>query len=582
MTALAMRPWELGLAGLWRSVTDPRVLAALRLSFGAAALAALINMPIGLLIAWVMVRFRFPGRRMADSLIDLPLALPTAVAGIALTGLLAPKGWLGGILAPMGIKIAYTPLGILIALIFVGVPFVVRTLQPVMLDLPLDAEEAAATLGASRWQTWRLVVLPALLPALMAGFGAAFARGVGEYGSVIFIAGNMPMRTEIAPLLILVRLEQLDYAGAAALGLVMLAASRRPTEEPASVKWALITLTAILIGTLLVLPMAVVFGQALSRGLQAAWDSLQDPDAIAAIRLTGIVALVTVPLNTVFGVAASWCVSRFRFPGRSLLVTLIELPFSVSPVISGLVWVLLFGANGWFGPFLERHGIRVIFAVTGLILATTFVTLPFVARTLLPLMQSQGTDEEEAALTLGASPWQMFRRVTLPNIRWGLIYGVLLCNARAMGEFGAAAVVSGHIRGQTTTMPLLIEALFNDYDWVGAFTMAALLCLLALVALVVKSLLDWRIALRGVPALRFSCTITSGIARFDDPGIAELHTTLRNGPATAVIRPHEITLQPGAGEARIVSTNQTGPLARIAVQIGPRLIEVLRPKRLSV
>jgi sulfate transport system permease protein len=201
------------------------VLAALRLSFGAAALAALINVPVGLLIAWVMVRFRFPGRRMADSLIDLPLALPTAVAGIALTGLLAPKGWLGGMLAPMGIKVAYTPLGILIALIFVGVPFVVRTLQPVMLDLPLDAEEAAATLGASRWQTWRLVVLPALLPALMAGFGAAFARGVGEYGSVIFIAGNMPMRTEIAPLLILVRLEQLDYAGAAALGLVMLATS---------------------------------------------------------------------------------------------------------------------------------------------------------------------------------------------------------------------------------------------------------------------------------------------------------------------------------------------------------------------
>jgi sulfate transport system permease protein len=225
MAALALRPWELGVGGVWRSVTEPRVLAALRLSFAAATIAALVNVPLGLLTAWVMVRLRFPGRNLADSLIDMPLALPTAVAGIALTGLFAPRGWLGALLAPLGIKVAYTPLGILVALIFVGFPFVVRTLQPVILDLPRNAEEAAATLGAGRLQTLRRVVLPALLPALLAGFGAALARGVGEYGSVIFIAGNMPMATEIAPLLIVVRLEQIDYAGAAALGLVMLLAS---------------------------------------------------------------------------------------------------------------------------------------------------------------------------------------------------------------------------------------------------------------------------------------------------------------------------------------------------------------------
>ena len=225
MTALILRPWELGAAGVWASITEPRVLAALKLSFGAAALAALVNVPLGLLTAWVIVRLRFPGRDLADSLIDMPLALPTAVAGIALTGLFAPKGWLGALLVPLGIKVAYTPLGILIALVFVGFPFVVRTVQPVILDLPLDAEEAAATLGASRWQTLRRVVLPSLLPALLAGFGAALARGVGEYGSVIFIAGNMPMRTEIAPLLIVVRLEQLNSAGAAAIGLVMLLVS---------------------------------------------------------------------------------------------------------------------------------------------------------------------------------------------------------------------------------------------------------------------------------------------------------------------------------------------------------------------
>ena len=248
---------------------------------------------------------------------------------------------------------------------------------------------------------------------------------------------------------------------------------------------------------LLLLPLVVVFTEALSHGLAAALDALGDPDAISAIELTLIVAAVSVPLNAVCGLAAAWCIGRFRFRGRSLLITLIELPFSVSPVISGLVWVLLFGANGWFGPMLERAGLRIIFAVPGLILATAFVTFPFVARTLIPLMQEQGAAEEEAALTLGATGWQTFWRVTLPNIRWGLLYGVLLCNARAMGEFGAVAVVSGHVRGQTMTMPLQVEALFNDYDWVGAFTIAGLLSLLALVTLAVKAMLEWRIGERG-------------------------------------------------------------------------------------
>jgi sulfate/thiosulfate transport system permease protein len=225
LAALILRPWELGLAGVWHSITGPRVLASLRLSFGVAALAAVVNVPFGLLVAWVMVRYRFPGRNLADSLIDMPLALPTAVAGIALTALFAPRGWIGALLTPLGIKVAYTPLGILVALIFVGLPFVVRTLEPVIMDLPLASEEAAATLGATRAQIVRRVVLPALIPALLAGFGAALARGVGEYGSVIFIAGNMPMISEIAPLLIVIRLEQLDYAGAATLGLVMLLVS---------------------------------------------------------------------------------------------------------------------------------------------------------------------------------------------------------------------------------------------------------------------------------------------------------------------------------------------------------------------
>ena len=273
--------------------------------------------------------------------------------------------------------------------------------------------------------------------------------------------------------------------------------NRAATEEAPATRAALTVVTLALLVVLLLLPLVVVLVEALSQGLGAVVAALGEPDAIAAIELTLIVAAVAVPLNTVCGLAAAWCIGRFRFPGRSLLMTMIALPFSVSPVISGLVWVLLFGANGWFGPMLERAGVRIIFAVPGLILATTFVTFPFVARTLIPLMQDQGVAEEEAALTLGATGWQTFTRITLPNIRWGLLYGVLLCNARAMGEFGAVAVVSGHVRGQTMTMPLYIEALFNDYDWVGAFTVAALLSLLALFTLAMKLLLEWRMGRRA-------------------------------------------------------------------------------------
>jgi sulfate/thiosulfate transport system permease protein len=271
----------------------------------------------------------------------------------------------------------------------------------------------------------------------------------------------------------------------------------RATDELPWVRRAMIAATLLLFVCFLLLPLLVVFGQAFSHGVDAAWQSLADPDAQAAIRLTLIVAAISVPINSVCGVAAAWCIARFRFPGRDLMVTLIELPFSVSPVISGLVWVLLFGANGWLGPFLDRHGVRIIFALPGVVLATMFVTLPFVARNLLPLMRSQGVSEEEAALTLGASGWQTFCRVTLPKIRWGLLYGVLLCNARAMGEFGAASVVSGHVRGLTLTMPLEVEAMFNDYDWVGAFTMAGLLAGLALATLAVKLVLEWRMGVRG-------------------------------------------------------------------------------------
>ena len=242
----------------------------------------------------------------------------------------------------------------------------------------------------------------------------------------------------------------------------------------------------------LVLPLAAVFTEALRKGLDAYLEALKEPDAWSAIRLTLIVAAVAVPLNLVFGVAAAWAIAKYEFKGKSLLTTLVDLPFSVSPVVAGLVYVLVFGAHGWFGPWLQAHDIKIVFAVPGIILATVFVTFPFIARELIPLMQAQGSEEEQAAIVLGATGWQTFWRVTLPNIKWGLIYGVILCNARAMGEFGAVSVVSGHIRGQTNTMPLHVEILYNEYQSVAAFTVASLLALLALVTLVIKSVIEWQ------------------------------------------------------------------------------------------
>jgi len=245
-------------------------------------------------------------------------------------------------------------------------------------------------------------------------------------------------------------------------------------------------------GVLVLLPLYTVFHDAFSKGAGAYLAAIREPDALAAIRLTLTVAAISVPLNAVFGVAAAWAVTKFEFRGKSFLLTLIDLPFSISPVVSGLVWVLLFGAQGWFGEWLIAHDVKIIFATSGLVLATVLVTLPFVARELIPLMQDQGSDEEAAALTLGAGGFTTFFRITLPNIKWALLYGVLLCNARAMGEFGAVSVVSGHIRGQTTTLPLHVEVLYNDYDFVGAFAAASLLASLGLVTLVLKTLLEWR------------------------------------------------------------------------------------------
>jgi sulfate transport system permease protein len=268
----------------------------------------------------------------------------------------------------------------------------------------------------------------------------------------------------------------------------------RPLVRLPGVAPLLLLASLAVLALLIVLPLGVVFQQAFSKGLEAYLTPLRDPDALSAIRLTLLVAAIAVPLNAVFGLAAAWTVARFEFRGKTMLLALIDLPFSISPVVSGLVWVLLFGAQGLFGALLQAWDVKIIFATTGLVLATLIVTLPFVARELIPLMQDQGSDEEAAALTLGAGGFTTFFRITLPNVKWALVYGVLLCNARAMGEFGAVSVVSGHIRGLTTTLPLHIEVLYNDYDFVGAFAAATLLASLGLITLVVKTGLEWRFA----------------------------------------------------------------------------------------
>ncbi|MBW4696573.1 MAG: sulfate ABC transporter permease subunit CysW [Aphanocapsa lilacina HA4352-LM1] len=266
------------------------------------------------------------------------------------------------------------------------------------------------------------------------------------------------------------------------------------TTEPAWLRWVLVAVALAFCGLFLVVPLVAVFAQALEKGWELYLASFTDADALTAIQLTLLVSAIAVPVNLVFGVAAAWAIAKFDFKGKNFLTTLVDLPFSVSPVVSGLIFVLLFGAQGWLGPWLSANDFKIIFAVPGIVLATVFVTFPFIARELIPLMQEQGTEQEETALVLGASGWQAFWRVTLPNIKWALLYGVILCNARAMGEFGAVSVVSGHIRGQTNTMPLHVEILYNEYNFVGAFAVASLLALLALVTLVLKSLVEWKSA----------------------------------------------------------------------------------------
>lgn len=535
--------WSEFTAAVW----SERAVAAYRLTFSVSFQAAAINVVLGLIVAWTLVRYQFPGKRLVDALVDVPFALPTAVAGLVYASLYIQDGWLGQFLVPLGFEGAFSRTGIVLVLVFTGFPFVVRTVQPVLEELDPESEQAAETLGANRWQIFRRVIFPVLVAPALTGFTLAFARSIGEYGSVIFISSNMPFSTEIAPVLIVSRLEEFAYREASAIATVLLGVSfllliainllerwSQPGSTPmplratfAVLDWpfarlvrlldgpavrdpALATpalarmirvaprlfsgLTVAIVGLLVLVPLASVFVQAFSGGVGAYLRNLTaDPDTRHAILLTLIVAPLAVAMNTVFGIAAAYTIARFRFPGRALLTTLIDLPFSVSPVVAGLVFVLLFGLQTPFGAWLKEQGYQVIFAPPALVLATAFVTFPFVARELIPVMEANGPEEEIAACSLGANGWQLFWLVTLPNIKWGLIYGVILCNARAMGEFGAIYVVSGRIGGRTDTMPLRVEKLFQEYNQPAAFALASVLTMLALATLVIKVAVEHRL-----------------------------------------------------------------------------------------
>lgn len=511
---------RLSISEFWQVVTSRQIMCGYGVSLSCAFFAALVNCLLGVILAWVLVRYEFPGKQLLDGMIELPFALPTAVAGIALTTLYTDKGWIGAFLARFGVEIAYTKVGITIAMIFVGIPFVVRAVQPVLEKMDRGYEEAAMMLGASHTQIFFRVILPELMPALLAGFGLAFARGIGEYGSVVFIAGNIPFKTQIAPLLIMSKLEQFKYEDATAIAIVLLlisflvmlainsiqiamqkfggidqGASVQKVVEPFdtegsnSVRRLLIAVSILFLGLMLVLPLIVVVTGSLREGWNAYIGAVTDEYTVKALWLTLLATVSAVIVNTIFGVAAAVLLSKYYFRGKQVLATLIDIPFSISPVIAGLVFSLTFGNLGWMGGFLTRHQIKIVFAVPGVILATIFVTFPFVFREIFPVLNAQGKDEEEAAALMGAGAFRIFTKVTFPHMRWALLYGMVLCTARAMGEFGAVSVISGHLRGKTNTLPLHVEILYNEFKTTAAFAVSSILVIMAIVILVLRTLL---------------------------------------------------------------------------------------------
>lgn len=519
LSTVVIKVFEIGSFKEFISViSNPLVVSGYKVTILCSLAAAAANAVFGLILAWTLVRYDFPFKNIIDGLIELPFALPTSVAGIALTYLYSDKGFFGQFAAKFGIKIAYTKAGIIIAMIFVGIPFVVRSVQPVLKNLDKDFEEASVTLGADRKTTFLKVIFPEIFPSLIAGFSLAFARDLGEYGSVVFIAGNIPKKTQIVPLIIVSKLEQLNYSDASAIAFVLLLLSFTvaiisnalqlhfqkyvksdnvsgiaKTIIPLKFKVShireigLVTIDYLFIIIMLIVPLLTVVINSLKDGVRAYFKYISNPYTMSAFRLTVFASFISVIVVTVFGILAAFLLTKYNFRGKQVFASLIDIPLSISPVIAGLAYILTFGSIGFLGPFLEAHGIKIAFAVPGIVLVTIFVTFPYVFRELFPVMNAYGNDEEEAASLFGAGFFSILHSITLPNFRWALWYGVTLAFARALGEFGAVSVISGHLRGKTNTLPLQVEVLFNDFDTTASFAAASLLVITAVIILIIKS-----------------------------------------------------------------------------------------------
>ena len=519
---------RIGPAQFFKVVTDATVVAAFGTSIIFSFIAAVINTVFGVILAWVLVRYEFPGKRILDGLVELPFALPTAVAGITLSKMYSTTGELGAPLAKLGIYVSYTHLGLTVALIFIGIPFVVRAIQPVLEKFNPAYEEAAYILGADRRVTFQRVILPELGPAMLTGFGLAFARGIGEYGSVIYIAGNSAKEhTQVVSYIIMQKLNYLDYGSATAIALVMLIISfllllfinivqvyqsRRTSgvyevasqttgdalPQPQAGRYVMIAVSVAFVLLMLVMPLLSIIRNSLSKGFAFYLSSLDTQYVKSAFAVTLFATVLTLIVNTFFGLVAAWVMTRFQFKGKQVLATLIDIPFSISPVIAGLSFIMMFGRLGWAFPILEKINdtfgtdIQIVFALPGVVLATIFVTFPFVSREIIPVLNTIGTDEEEAAALMGAKGLTIFRRVTLPHIKWALIYGMILCTARALGEFGAVNALS-KTRGVTFTLPLEIDALYlaGDSDSiVAAFAVSSILVIIAVFVLVLRNFFE--------------------------------------------------------------------------------------------
>ncbi len=510
-------------------IMEKNVLNAFVTSILYAFLAAVINCFFGLLLAWVLVRYEFPGKNIVDGLIELPFALPTAVAGITLSKMYSTTGEIGGPLSKIGIYVSYTHLGLLVALIFVGIPFVVRAIEPVLESLSPVYEEAASVMGASRHKIFFRIIFPELSPALLTGLGLAFARGIGEYGSVIYISGNSAKnKTQVISYVIMQKLGYLDYESATSIALVMLIISfillmflnlmqiwqskrtsgsvantmyvPRRLKDPRRLSYPLVVLSLIFVLTMLVFPLISVIRNALSKGFSFYIKSLSTDYVVSALLVTILATVIALICNTIFGIFASWLITRFSFRGKHLLTTLIDIPFSVSPVIAGLSYIMTFGRLGWAHPIIDSinrtlgTNIQIVFALPGVVLATIFVTFPFVSREIIPVLYACGTDEEEAAAMMGASGFQIWRKITLPHMKWALIYGMILCAARALGEFGAVNALS-KTRGKTFTLPLEIDALYlsgSSDSITAAFAVSSILVIIAVVVLILREAMELR------------------------------------------------------------------------------------------